>query len=154
MSNDFWRPCPYRDPALVVWVAYTHFLDGPGVVGLIDLNGVDEHWLVYRYLGIGTLLMTSSNENLFRVTGPLCGEFTGHRWIPRTKGQWRGALMFSLNCAWVNGWVNNREAGDLRRHRAHYDVIVMLYHDLVLTWWVITNVTLWYDHVLVLISMA
>ena len=42
------------------------------------------------------------------------------------KGQWRGALMFSLICAWINGWVNNREASDLRRHRAHYDVIVMI----------------------------
>ena len=42
------------------------------------------------------------------------------------KGQWRGALMFSLICAWINGWVNNREAGDLRRHRAHYDVTVMI----------------------------
>ena len=41
------------------------------------------------------------------------------------KGQWRGALMFSQICAWISGWVNNREAGDLRRHRAHYDVIVM-----------------------------
>ena len=41
------------------------------------------------------------------------------------KGQWSGALMFSLICAWVNGWVNNREAGDLRHYRAHYDVIVM-----------------------------
>ena len=41
------------------------------------------------------------------------------------KGQWRGALMSSLICAWMNGWVNNREAGDLRRHRAHYDVTVM-----------------------------
>ena len=41
-------------------------------------------------------------------------------------GQWRGALMFSLICAWINGWVNNREAGDLRRNRAHYDVIVVL----------------------------
>ena len=41
------------------------------------------------------------------------------------KGQWRGALMFSLICEWINGWVNNREAGDLRRHRAHYEVIVM-----------------------------
>ena len=40
-------------------------------------------------------------------------------------GQWRGALMFSLICVWLNGWVNNREAGDLRRYRAHYDVIVM-----------------------------
>ena len=33
------------------------------------------------------------------------------------KGQWREALMFSMICAWTNGWVNNREAGDLRRHR-------------------------------------
>ena len=41
------------------------------------------------------------------------------------KGQWRGALMFYLICVWINGWVNNREAGDLRRHRGHYDVIVM-----------------------------
>ena len=41
------------------------------------------------------------------------------------KGQWRGALLFSLIWVWINGWVNNREAGDLRRHRAHCDVIVM-----------------------------
>ena len=41
------------------------------------------------------------------------------------KDQWRGALMFTLICARINGWVNNREAGDLRRHRAHFDVIVM-----------------------------
>ena len=53
------------------------------------------------------------------------------RWIhrgPRTsphKGQRRGALMFSLICARIKGWVNNGEAGDLRRHRTHYDVIVM-----------------------------
>ena len=42
------------------------------------------------------------------------------------KGQWRGALMFSLICVWINGWENNREAGDLRRYRAHYGVIVMI----------------------------
>ena len=42
------------------------------------------------------------------------------------KGQWRGALMFTLICTRINGWVNNREAGDLRRYRAHYDVIVMI----------------------------
>ena len=40
------------------------------------------------------------------------------------KGQWRGDLMFSVICTWINGWVNNREAGDLRRHRAYCDVIV------------------------------
>ena len=43
------------------------------------------------------------------------------------KGQWRGALMFSLICTWINGWVNNCEASDLRRHRAHYDVTIMVY---------------------------
>ena len=31
-------------------------------------------------------MMTSWNGNISRVTGPLCGEFPGHRWIPRTKG--------------------------------------------------------------------
>ena len=41
------------------------------------------------------------------------------------KGQWRGAFMISLICARINGWVNNGKAGDLRRHRAHYDVTVM-----------------------------
>ena len=41
------------------------------------------------------------------------------------KGQWRGALMFSLICVWIKGWVNNSEAGDLRRYRAHYDVTAM-----------------------------
>ena len=50
-----------------------------------------------------------------------------HRWPVNSsnKGQWRRALMFSLICAWMNGWVNNHEAGDLRRHLTHYDVIVM-----------------------------
>ena len=41
------------------------------------------------------------------------------------KGQWRGALMFSLICAGINVWVNNRDAGDLRCHRVHFDVSVM-----------------------------
>ena len=47
------------------------------------------------------------------------------------KGQWRGPSMFSwtfdvfLICAWINAWVNSREAGELRHHQAHYDVTVM-----------------------------
>ena len=43
------------------------------------------------------------------------------------KGQWRGALMFCLIRAWINSWVNNCEAGDLRRYLAHCDVIVMYF---------------------------
>ena len=48
---------------------------------------------------------------------PVPGEFH--------KGQWRAPLMFSLISVWINGWVNNRVAGDLRPYRAHYDAIVM-----------------------------
>ena len=50
------------------------------------------------------------------------------------KGQWRGALMFSLICTWINGWVNNREAGDSGRHCAHYDVIVMFKYHITDAW--------------------
>ena len=42
------------------------------------------------------------------------------------KDKWRRTLMFPLICTCVKGWANNREAGDLRRHRAHYDVTVMV----------------------------
>ena len=64
------------------------------------------------------------------------------------KGQWRGALMFSLVCAWINGRLNNREVGDSRRQRSHYDVIVMNVQLISLPiWsWLITvlNITLLY----------
>ena len=43
------------------------------------------------------------------------------------KGQWHGALIFSLICTWTNFWINDHNTGDLRRHRAHYDVTVMDY---------------------------
>ena len=85
----------------------------------IFCSGVHRKWW---------FMMTSSNGNTFRVTGPLCGEFTGPRSPVNSphKGKWRGALMFSLICVWINGWVNNREAGDLRHNRAHYYVTVMV----------------------------
>ena len=55
--------------------------------------------------------------NIFRVTGPLWEEFTGHRC--------RRTLALSLICACTNSWENNRDAGDLRRHCVHYDLTVM-----------------------------
>ena len=60
------------------------------------------------------------------------------------KGQWRRALMFSLIYGWINGWVNNRKAGDLRRHRGHYDVTVMeMCHPLCITTERINIVSVW-----------
>ena len=41
------------------------------------------------------------------------------------KGRWRGTLKFSLICTWINGWVNNGEIVDLRRHLAHFDITVI-----------------------------
>ena len=70
-----------------------------------DIKVLEQHMFA-NYLHI----MTSSNGNM---NSP-------------QKGQWRGALMFSLICVWINDLVNNREAGDLRRYRAHNDVIVII----------------------------
>ena len=47
---------------------------------------------------------------------PVTGEFPVQKPV---------TLMFYLICIWINGWVNNGEADDLRRHNAHYDVTVM-----------------------------
>ena len=84
--------------------------------------------------------MMSSNGNIFRVTGHLCGAFTGNRWIPLTKASDAELWCFLW---WINGWVNNREAGDLRRHRAHYDVAVMLISSLHMYEW---SFSLWWRH--------
>ena len=69
-------------------------------------------------------MMTSSNGNIFRVTGPLCREFTGPGEFPTQRPVTRDIDVF-FDLRLINGWVYNREAGDLRRHRGHYDVSVM-----------------------------
>ena len=85
---------------------------------IIHYISMHRGWSLYMPLATDWLMMTSSNGNIFRVTGPWLGESTGHR--SPYKGQWCGALMYSLICAWTNGWVNNRDAGDLRGYRVHH----------------------------------
>ena len=51
---------------------------------------------------------------------PVSGEFPAQRPVTRGFG-----VFFDLRPNRINGWKSNREAGDLGRHRAHYDVIVM-----------------------------
>ena len=53
---------------------------------------------------------------------PVTGGFPAQRTVTRNFD-----VSSSLICAWINGWVNNGEAGDLRRYRAHCNVIVMDY---------------------------
>ena len=69
--------------------------------------------------------MTWSNGSIFRTTGPFWvgGGGGNSRVNSPDKGQWCGALMFSLICSWTcwtNGWENNRDTSDLRCHHAHY----------------------------------
>ena len=56
------------------------------------------------------------------------------------KGQWCRALMFSLFCASINGGVNNRKAGDLKCHHAHYDIVMFWSSDTI--WWCRSGTTL------------
>ena len=56
-------------------------------------------------------MMTSPNVNIFRVAGPLCGD----RWIPLPKASSAELWYFFLSAPWINGWVNNNEAGDISR---------------------------------------
>ena len=77
-------------------------------------------------------------ETFFRVTGPIWGNPPITGGFP-SQGQSRGTLMLSLVCAWINGWPNNRDAVDLTRHCAHYDVIVMHFKQCLL----ISKMYLW-----------
>ena len=113
-----------------------------GVISFYEGNpgsGRSESWCLF-YASMKKLLTNSrcfdtswgsSHDNVIKWKHfPRNWPFVlGIHWSPVNsphKGQWRWALMFSLICAWINGWVNNREAGDLRRHRGHYDVNVMV----------------------------
>ena len=72
------------------------------------------------------VMMTSSNGNIFWVTGPLCEEFPSHRWIPHTKACDSELWCILWSAPWINGWVNNCEPGDGRHQCTHYDVTVMV----------------------------
>ena len=84
------------------------------------------------YIGLQQFICTSQSHDDFikwKHTPRYCPFVWGSRWPlvnSLHKGQWRRALMFSLISAWLNGRVNNHEAGDLRCHCTHYDIVVML----------------------------
>ena len=89
-------------------------------------------------------MMASSNESIFsRYWTFVRGIHRWHRWPVNSPhiDQWRGALI----CPWVHGWVNNHEAGDLKRHRAHCDITVMPFrwHILVCRWYGVHSVLIY-----------
>ena len=79
-------------------------------------------WNGYKFRVI--LCMHPDNERSDAVASPLTNGSAAFQWkLPCHWLIW--ALMFPLICVWINGWANNCEAGDLRRHRAHYHVTVI-----------------------------
>ena len=100
-----------------------------GIKGAVKRDG-SKHWCTLQWCASRGWVIThenwtSWNGNIFCDTVPLCGEFTGHWWIPRTKASEAELWYFLWSAPWINGWLNNRKAGDLRRLSVHYDVIVM-----------------------------
>ena len=88
---------------------------------------ISVFWLTFYWHSfiLEQFMMTSSNENIFALLAFVRGI---HRPPVNShlNGRGRVAVMFSLTCAWINGWVNNRNKdGDLRRYRAHYEVTGM-----------------------------
>ena len=115
-----------------------------------DWIGVTGLWLLHNWDDVGvrelcTLKLCEINISWWRhemgtfsVLLALCA---GNSPVNSPhKGHWRGALIFSFICAWINGWINNREAGDLRHHPAHYElgiylsVILVIYNPLKLSY--------------------
>ena len=73
---------------------------------------------------IDIYMMTSSIGNFFALLVLCEGNPSINDSLPGTS-RWRGALKFSLICAWAKIWANNRDAGDLWHHYAHYAVALM-----------------------------
>ena len=116
-------------------VTVVHFAWRP-LLGLLSGNMIlcKLLQLISRYVAVGCILpvlpLKWGTMILRTYGGTLDTILHQVRSSLEFKSQWRGALIFSLLCVWINGWVKNRKAGDLRRYRSHYDVTVMYY-----LWW-------------------
>ena len=112
----------HQDPLLVI----------PIYTNLSSVNTIHAHFPLTVLQPLGQDCEQSSIpwwRHQMEKFSALLATCTGNSPVPGEaaprKGQWRGALMFSLIWVWINGWVNDLDAGDLRRSRAHYDVTLM-----------------------------
>ena len=104
---------------------------------VIQWKNFPHYWPFVRGIHRSPFIQVQIKENIKAPCHwPLCREFTGHRWIPWSpvnsphKGQWCGTLMFSLICAWITGWVNNRWFEmPLRPLCHHSNDFMQLYQD-------------------------
>ena len=71
-------------------------------------------------------IMTSSNRNIFRVTGPLWGKSTSHRWIPLTKASNAELSYIFFMRTWTNGWAKRPDAGAFNRYFAQVKAMISI----------------------------
>ena len=111
---------PFPCHGVILW--WKCIFIGPSMVGAEEtcdyhIYGITQNWpdpwWCHQMETFSALLALGMGNS------PVTGEFPS-QWLVARNFQ-----MFSLICAWTNGWVNNQDAGDLRRHRDHYDVTVM-----------------------------
>ena len=133
MSSGKWRPFCLalnvlkhiiNDDAKTIWLPATIMLTYMYTAAEIKTHHIDSS----MQEGSISITMYSWWRHQIETFSALLAICAGNSPVPGEfphKGQWRGALMFSLICVWMKGWVNTREAGDLRRYRAHCDVTVM-----------------------------
>ena len=122
LKTGYQDSCPiygHQVKRLIVWIE--HFPKNKVISAAIYI------W------GNGSILVLFSTDDIIKQKHFSCySPFVWgiHQSLPDSphKGQWHRALMFSLICAWTNGWANNRDTGDLRGHHAHYDTTAM-------SWW-------------------
>ena len=84
-----------------------------------------RHRYIYIVANLAGTFFISWWRHQMKTFSALLALCAGHSPVTGEFPSQRGALMFSLSYTWTNGWVNNRNAGDLMHHSAHYDVTVM-----------------------------
>ena len=134
ICNKIWKKNIMHKPGQCNGRRYHHFKRDVSTVYDIIITvtsgqGDPNHWKLDFFL-VSLFKPTTTHDDVIKWKHFPC-DWAFVRGILRSavnsphKGQRRGALMDSLICAWINGWVNNGKAGDLRRHRAHYDRLMM-----------------------------
>ena len=118
---------------LCVWSLYDHSFETrvdftrsviAVVVNYYGLTSLPSALLIPGRFGFHGGMLTSSNGNV-RYWSFVRGIHRSQVNSPR-KGQWCAALTFPMICAWIKDWASSREAGDLRRPRAHCGVIIIV----------------------------
>ena len=94
----------------------------------LTLSEINRTELAKTSSYLACFMMTSWYGNIFRISGPLCEETTGHQKIPLTKASDRHIIMFSLLLAWTKCWSNSLVATHSR------NLTFMWYHCNAASW--------------------